>query len=102
MGSMGAEAKFAGEGDQARNRDPLIFDQVAPLYGAHFGVDAVLYAEAKQTGEPGIDGNLEGRYFWRNRRTLGYHGLSLRSSSQRQSGAKGSMIHTGLPIAPAR
>ena len=38
----------------------------------------------------------------RNSRAVGYHGLSSRSSIQRQSGTKGSNIHTGLPSAPAR
>ena len=33
---------------------------------------------------------------------VGYHGLSWRLSSQRQSGMRGSMSQTGLPIAPAR
>ena len=39
---------------------------------------------------------------WRNRRAVGYQGLSSRSRSQRQSGTKGSMIQTGFPMAPAR
>ena len=34
------------------------------------------------------------RSSWRNRRALGYQGLSLRLSSQRQSGMKGSRTHT--------
>ena len=38
----------------------------------------------------------------RNSRIVGYQGLSLRSSSQRQSGAKGSATQTGTPSAPAR
>ncbi len=33
---------------------------------------------------------------------VGYHGLSSRSTIQRQSEAKGSNSQTGLPIAPAR
>src|SRR5277367_746713 len=37
-----------------------------------------------------------------NRRADGYQGLSVRLSIQRQSDAFGSMIQTGLPIAPAR
>src|SRR5215470_15526355 len=32
----------------------------------------------------------------RNRRAVGYHGLSSRSSSQRQSGTKGSITQTGF------
>src|SRR5258706_5189370 len=32
----------------------------------------------------------------------GYQGVSWRSSIQRQSGAKGSIVQTGLPKAPAR
>src|SRR6266550_4766885 len=39
---------------------------------------------------------------WRNSRIVGYHGLSLRSSSQRQSAAACSMSQTGTPSAPAR
>ena len=39
----------------------------------------------------------------RNKRAVGYHGLSSRPSSHRQScGLNGSNIHTGLPIAPAK
>ncbi len=38
----------------------------------------------------------------RNSRMVGYHGLSSRSSSQRQSGANGRAIHTGMPSPPAR
>jgi len=33
---------------------------------------------------------------------VGYHGVSSRAISQRQSGAKGSNVQTGLPNAPAR
>ena len=33
---------------------------------------------------------------------VGYHGLSVRSSNQRQSGENGTSNATGLPIAPAR
>ena len=40
--------------------------------------------------------------FCRNRRAVGYHGVSVRPSSQRQSALNGSMIQTGLPSAPAR
>src|ERR1700685_985522 len=40
--------------------------------------------------------------FWRKRRAVGYHGLSSRSRSQRQSGLRVSKIQTGLPSAPAR
>ena len=36
----------------------------------------------------------------RNSRIVGYHGLSLRSSSQRQSGTNGSATHTGT-VSPA-
>ena len=39
---------------------------------------------------------------WRNRRTVGYHGVSCRPVSHRQSGANGSMTHAGRPSAPAR
>src|SRR5208283_421667 len=38
----------------------------------------------------------------RNRRIVGYQGVSDRSSSQRQSGMNGSKVQTGLPSAPAR
>ncbi len=38
----------------------------------------------------------------RNKRIVGYQGLSSRSSSQRQSGVKGSAVQTGTPRAPAR
>ena len=38
----------------------------------------------------------------RNSRSDGYQGVSVRSSSQRQSGAYGSITHAGRPIAPAR
>ena len=38
----------------------------------------------------------------RNRRAVGYHGLESRSSSQRQSGIKVTIIQTGCPSAPAR
>lgn len=38
----------------------------------------------------------------RNRRMLGYQGLSIRSSIHRQSGEKGSSTQTGLPMAPAK
>ena len=38
----------------------------------------------------------------RNRRMVGYHGLSSRSRSQRQSSANGSITQTGRPSAPAR
>ena len=37
----------------------------------------------------------------RNRRALGYHGLSSRPSIHRQSGAAATRIHTGTPSAPA-
>src|SRR5450759_2178618 len=37
-----------------------------------------------------------------NSLAVGYHGLSSRSSSHRQSQLNGNNIHTGLPIAPAR
>src|SRR5579875_3061621 len=33
---------------------------------------------------------------------VGYQGVSVRCKSQRQSGAKGSISQTGLPMAPAR
>ncbi len=33
---------------------------------------------------------------------VGYHGVSSRSTSQRQSGAQGSNAHTGYARAPAR
>ena len=39
---------------------------------------------------------------WRNWRNVGYHGLSLRSSSHRQHVSKRLSSHTGLPSAPAR
>ena len=39
---------------------------------------------------------------WRKSRMVGYQGLSSRSRSQRQSGAKGSITQTGLASAPAR
>ena len=39
---------------------------------------------------------------WRNSRAVGYQGDSSVPSCQRQSGANGSRIHTGLPRAPAR
>src|SRR3982750_85059 len=39
---------------------------------------------------------------WRKRRIVGYQGESLRSSSHRKTGEKGSKTHVGLPIAPAR
>ena len=38
----------------------------------------------------------------RNRRSVGYHGLSLRPSNQRQHGSKRSSSQTDLPSAPAR
>src|SRR6185437_290508 len=38
----------------------------------------------------------------RNRRTVGYQGLSSRSSSQRQSGDRARAIQVGAPSAPAR
>jgi hypothetical protein len=39
---------------------------------------------------------------WRNKRAVGYHGVSVRPRNHRQSGAKGSRIHTGRASAPAR
>ena len=39
---------------------------------------------------------------WRYRRSVGYHGLSRRPRSQRQSGSKRSSSQTGLPRAAAR
>lgn len=39
---------------------------------------------------------------WRNNRMLGYQGLSVRSNIHRQSGTLEIIVHTGLPIAPAR
>src|SRR4051812_25513999 len=42
------------------------------------------------------------RLLWRNRRIEGYHGLSLRSNSQRQSGTNRNATHTGIPNAPAK
>src|SRR5215472_2933060 len=42
------------------------------------------------------------RVVWRKSRIEGYQGLSSRPSSQRQSGANESSVHTGLPSAPAR
>ena len=39
---------------------------------------------------------------WRNKRAVGYQGLVSPSSVQRQSGANGSSIHSGRPMAPAR
>src|SRR5271157_2830508 len=39
---------------------------------------------------------------WRNRRAVGYQGLSSRSSIQRQSGELFNRIQTGLPMARAR
>ena len=41
-------------------------------------------------------------FFWRKIRIVGYHGLSSRSVSQRQSGVVDSAIQTGTPRAPAR
>ncbi len=38
----------------------------------------------------------------RNKRAVGYHGLSSRSSSQRQSGTKVTNTQTGTPRAPAQ
>jgi hypothetical protein len=38
----------------------------------------------------------------RNNRAFGYHTVSARPSCQRQSGAYGSNIHTGRPMAPAK
>lgn len=42
------------------------------------------------------------RSSWRNSRAVGYHGLSVRLSIQRQHGTYGIMIHVGLPIEAAR
>ena len=39
--------------------------------------------------------------FWRKSRMVGYHGLSSRLSSQRQSVTHGSSTQTGLPRLPA-
>src|SRR5947208_3645815 len=39
---------------------------------------------------------------WRKRRIVGYHGLSSRSTSQRQSHGVGISVHTGRANAPAR
>ena len=39
---------------------------------------------------------------WRNSRMVGYHGLSSRCSSQRQSAANGISVQTEAPKAPAR
>jgi hypothetical protein len=39
---------------------------------------------------------------WRNKRALGYHGESVRSSIHRQSAQKGRSSHNGLPSAPAK
>src|SRR5439155_7332505 len=41
------------------------------------------------------------RRVWRKSRNDGYHGLSSRPSSQRQSQGEGSNTHAGLPNAPA-
>src|SRR5438094_680795 len=37
------------------------------------------------------------RVCWRNKRIVGYHGLSSRSRSQRQSDGVGINVQTGLP-----
>src|SRR5262249_21110058 len=73
-------------------------DQNGGRFGcAHFAQDVsrarrMLWATRSQSPRAG----------WRKSRAVGYHGLSSRPSSQRQSGTNGTMIQTNLPSAPAR
>ena len=57
--------------------------------------EAPVFISSKTPGQsPGL--------LCRKSRMVGYQGLSLRWSSQRQSGTSGSATHTGTPIAPAK
>ena len=59
-------------------------------------------AAASSAATRGITSSHPSPGRWRNSRMVGYHGLSSRSSSQRQSFTQGSSTHVGLPSAPAR
>ena len=63
-----------------------------PDRGCSISAAATSRTTASQSPGPGC----------RKSRAVGYHGLSVRTSCQRQSGANGSRIHTGLARAPAR
>src|SRR4029077_18844801 len=73
------------------------------------GVEAIGYrADAALTSlrsSPSISakaGSQQLHSTWRNRRRVGYQGLSLRSSSHRQSGTYRNATHVGRPSAPAK
>lgn len=74
-------------------------------------VSKIVYRFFKSAGEPATDSASRTASMTvfqspnagcLNNRASGYHGLSVRSSNHRQHVSKRFMIHTGLPIAPAR
>ena len=50
-------------------------------------------SEASASRTPAITLSQSPTFGWRNKRAVGYHGLSSRSSSQRKSGENGRRIH---------
>src|SRR3954463_14309637 len=68
-----------------------------PYYAQDDGCRALMLSTTLPTTLP-----QSPRLGWRNNRIVGYHGLSSRSSSQRQSPAQGSIVKVGRPRAPAR
>jgi hypothetical protein len=55
--AFGAQPEFPGQLDEARHRQAVSLNQVAAADGANLGIDPVLRAEAKETGERGLAGN---------------------------------------------
>ncbi len=67
-----------------------------------FSAEAAPAARAARLRPARRDRANRRRVRWRNRRAVGYHGLSSRSSSHRQSGTRAQQHPHGLPSAPAR